>query len=102
MDCRVSFGFLDALPELRDLGFVFPQPRLEIVFFVFRFAQLCFGDRDFRSGLAERVVGRGQRFFSGLPLLFPCDAKLFRRISRNFGLGYTCAQSPGLPRIKDA
>ena len=102
LDGRFPFGFLDALPQLRDLGFVFAQLRLEIVFFRLRFDQLRFGARDFRSRLAELGVGRGHRCFASLQFLFARDPKLFRRLSGDFALSYLRAQSPRLLSIEDA
>jgi hypothetical protein len=85
-----------------NLGFVSVQLRLEIVFFLLRFDQLCSGARNFRSRLAKPGVGSGHGCFAHLQLLSPRDPKLFRCILRNFGLSYLRAQSARPLSVKDA
>ena len=79
MDSRPPFALLDPLPKLRNLGFIFAPLRLEIVPFLLRLDQLCFGVRNLRSRLAEPGVGGGHGRFAPLQLVFSCDPKPVRR-----------------------
>ena len=102
MDSRSPVAFVDPVPKLRNLGFVFPQLRLEIVLFVLRFEQLCFGARNFRSSLTERRIGGGDSCFAPAQLVLSCDPKLVRRLSRNFALSDLCTQAARPLRIEKA